>query len=1083
MRLTFSICLFFVLQSFAIGSFSQDLRLSINQKNINIENVLQLIEDQTDYYFMYSTLTVDVKRTVDLEATNKLVTEILDDIFKNTNVSYKVNGRLIALSKDGDNSTIAQQVRVSGKVTDSSGQPLPGVSVVVKGTTTGTITNFDGKYSLSDVPANVTLIFSFVGMKTQEISITGKSDISIVMEEETIGIEEVVAIGYGTMKRSDLTSSISSVKGEKFAEIPIARLEQQLQTQLAGLNVSTSNNAPGGTMQIRIRGSNSIQGDNNPLIIIDGMIGGELKYINANDVESVEVLKDASATAIYGSRGANGVIIVTTKKGQSGKPQVGFEAYYGIQTISKKLDVLNTQEWLTVVPNETTISDTTTNTDWQDEIFQAAPIKNLQFSLSGGSENNRYLFSANYLDQDGVIINSDYQRLTTRLNFEQKVGKNITIGNNASFSRSSNNRVQLNDRYGNGNPVTIAALLMPPVVPVFDETGSYAINPYGTTSDNPVALINKSTNLKIKNYLIGNFYTDIKFLGNFTYKLNLGYRLDNSLNPSYRSKDLISSALVGIAEINNSANQEYLLENTLNFTTILNEAHSLSVLVGATAQNQKSWLSGLTGRGFSSDQLNYYGIGGAELFSNIYADESKKAILSYLGRISYNFKDKYYLTASGRYDGASVFAMNNKWAFFPSVSASWKVTNEPFMESVKNVADIKLRGGYGETGSQAILPYQSLASYQSGIRYSLNEDLVLINGTLPLRLANNSLHWETTRAYNIGLDLNFFKGKVQLTSDYYYKRTYDLLYEKESPKYSGYDSQTSNIGVMRNSGFETELFINQTLGDFSWEGSINVFTNKNKVIDLGGDELIYITSSSEFAPVSITSILTPGQPLGVFYGYIFDGIYQNEAEADAIDDPTAAPGSVKFRDINGDQIIDLNDRTIIGDPNPDFVWGFNNSFMYKGLDLVFNIRGVHGNEIFWTSQYILSRTINYNNGLKEKLNFWHGEGTSNTFQSLETEPGASSTRYIENGSYIRLNNISLGYTIPKKLLQRMSIDSGRIYISAQNLVTITKYPGYDPEVNSRGGNEDLSAENIRMGYDHGSYPGTKGFTLGLSFKF
>ena len=1093
LKIAILVILLSVTNVFGTHTYSQSAKVTLDMRNTTLEQVMDEIERQSEFYFIFNQKQIDVGRVVNIKTENRLIDEILPDIFSGTNVNYAVLDRKILLTTDPlddklsvfRSGTTDQQKRVTGKVTDRSGTPLAGVSVVVTGTAIGMITDADGGFSLS-IPENArTLSFTFVGMNPHEVQIGEQSVFNITMEQANIGLDEVIVVGYGTVRKRDLTGSVSSVKGEEISEIPMTRIEQQLQTQVPGLNISTSNNAPGGTIQMRIRGSNSIQGDNNPLVVIDGMIGGELKYINSNDIESIEVLKDASATAIYGSRGANGVIIVTTKKGRSEQVNINFDAYYGIQSVAKKIDVMNTEEWASVVSQFYTPDwDSTINTDWQDEIFQIAPVQNYHLSLSGGGKNNSYMFSTSLLNQDGVIINSDYKILTARFNFEQNIGKNITVGNNLSFSKSWTNQIYMNEGYGtSGNPVTIAALLVPPVVPVYYEDGSYGLNTYANTSDNPVAIINERTDLKKKNYLIGNFYTDVKFLKNFTYRVNVGYIVSNQVNQKYDSKLLISSGKIGIAQNRTNSVEEYLIENTLNYKKLIGDNHSLEVLAGATMQNQNAENTVIRGRGFTSDELGFYGLANASQFYGISTGETRKGIVSFLGRVNYSFKDKYYLTVSGRQDGSSVFAKNNKWAFFPSFSTSWRITNEPFMAGIKNIADVKLRAGYGKTGSQAINPYQSLETYSGGITYNLNETEILTNGTLPGKLANNSLRWETTSSYDIGIDISLFKGELQLIADYYNKKTNDLLYDKEVPKYSGYADQVANIGSMRNSGFETELIFTHNFEELYWLGSFNLFLNKNEVVDLGGDEMIPVSSGGEFAAISQSGVLTPGQPLGIFYGYVFDGIYQNEEEVNAIDDPSAAPGRVKFRDVNGDNKIDINDKTFIGDPNPDFIWGYRNELSYRGWNLVFNLRGVHGNEIFWTAKYILSRVSTRNNGLIEKLNYWRGDGTSNTMQAINEEPGLTSSRYVEDGSYIRLQNISLGYDLPKKLIQGLSIDAINIYVSAQNLITLTNYPGYDPEVNSRGGNDDLSNTTIRLGYDQGAYPGTKSYTFGVNIKF
>ncbi|MBS9462888.1 TonB-dependent receptor [Flagellimonas sp. 389] len=1090
---------FFQLQ--AESGYAQNAKISLKMANASVQEVMNEIETVSEFKFFYSKEELDLNRKVTVNVKRQQIESILKKLFPLGTIKYKVIDRQIVLTPlpVGNNNVQSpnrsnlpeqrDQFQVSGMVTDSNGAPLPGANIVEKGTANGVQSDFDGNFSLSVANENVTLVVSYIGFATQEIPLNGRSTVNVALEETSSGLNEVVVIGYGTQVKSDLTGALVSLDDEQINSINAPRVEERLKGQTPGVQISSASNHPGGTVQIRIRGSNSIQGDNNPLIVIDGLLGGDLAFINPDDIASLEVLKDASATAIYGSRGANGVIIITTKKGKTGKPTVTFNTYGGVQVVNKKINLLDADQWRTLFNengNTTGAEENlVANTDWQEEIFQTAPIQNYQLSVSGGDENTQYLLSANYFSQEGVITNADFTRSTVRLNLNHKLGKRIRIGNNLSYSRTLNNLVKMNQGFGNaGGPVTFTALLSSPAYPVFDETiNTFSYNPFSTNIDNPVRLVNQRNDLRTTNYLFGNLFGELDIAKGLTYKLNFGYILQNFLQQRYDSRELVGALNQGFANVNTRNRTDFLLEHTLNYSRVFNDKHNLNVLAGFTTQEIENKGLSTSANGFSSDELGFNGIQLAENIGPASTFFNRRTIASFLGRINYTFDRKYLFSASFRADGASVFAANNKWAYFPSASIGWRISQENFLKESKTISNLKLRGSYGETGSQAINPYQSLAAFQSGIEFTFGDNLAF-NGAIPSRIANNDLKWETTTSYNIGLDLGLFNQRIDLTAEYYYKKTEDLLFNKELPKYTGFDTQVQNIGSMENKGFEFSLnTVNVSKDKFSWNTNFNIFFNENKVLDLGGDEDIILESGSPFAEISDSGILTPGEPLGSFYGFVFDGIYQNQAEVNAIDDPTAAPGRVKFRDINEDGVIDSEDRTIIGNAQPDFIWGFTNNFSFGNIDLDFTLQGVQGNDVFWTTEFLLSGVGETRNSLANVVNFWNGEGTSNTVQALGEAPGSMSSRYIHDGSYIRLQNLSLGFNLPRPVLDRLKMKAAKIYVSGQNLFTITDYPGYDPEVNSRGGDQTLSNQNILLGYDHGGFPGVRIYNIGLNVTF
>ncbi|SDL12348.1 TonB-linked outer membrane protein, SusC/RagA family [Catalinimonas alkaloidigena] len=988
----------------------------------------------------------------------------------------------------------AQAARtVSGTVTSTSdGQGLPGVTVIVKGTAQGTTSDLDGKYQIQTTD-NATLVFSSIGFTSQEIPVNGRATLDVALAEDTKQLNEVIVVGYGTQKKSDLTGSVASVSSEEIQAIPTPRPDQAIQGRVPGVQVATTSAHPGGTVQIRIRGGNSLQGSNNPLVVIDGMLGGDLQLLNPNDIASVEVLKDASATAIYGSRGANGVIIVTTKQGQAGKVQIDVSSFYGWQQITKKLDMLNAQQHAELLlanplrpytPNDP--ASYGTGTDWQDQIFQVAPMQSYQLSASGGSEKTRFLVSGNFYDQDGVIKNSNFQRGTFRLNLTQTVNDRLRFGNNITYSRSVNNLVKMNDGYGSqGSPVTMSALRFSPLIAPYDADGTYSPSLLpGDQLDNPLLILSDRIDRRTRNYLLGNAFAEYKILNDLIYKLNFGYILDEDLSERYDSRRLQSALNAGQATIANGRNTNWLLEHTLTYQHTFNQRHDLSGVAGFTAQGIRDVYNRTGGSGFPSDILTYKNLSLASTPLTPASNYTKQTLASFLGRINYSYDSRYLLTLSGRADGSSKFAANNKWAFFPSAALGWRISEEQFMQHIAAVSNLKVRLSYGITGSQAISPYQSLASFNLGSRYTLGTT-TYTNGVQPGRVPNPDLKWETTGQTNVGFDLGLFNNRIDLTADYYDKKTYDLHYSKLLPTYTGYTSQVQNIGSMRNRGLELGLTTRNLIGPFTWTTSANISWNRNEVLELGDDTEFPLNASGGAmgAGFSQTGIIRVGEPVGNFWGYVFDGIFQNEAEADALAQSGAKPGTVRYKDLNQDGKIDNDDKTIIGNALPQYVFGITNQFSYKGFDLSIFLQGVQGNDVLNLNRFYLESVGGSNNALATTLNYWRGEGTSNTIQAPGESPGEMSTRFVEDGSYVRLRNLVLGYNLPNTVSDKLHLRQLRVYVSAQNLFTWTNYTGYDPEVNSRGGSGSTSSENLELGYDNGGYPGVKTYTVGLNLSF
>lgn len=985
-----------------------------------------------------------------------------------------------------------QQSPVTGVVKDAFGEPLMGVNVIVKGTTIGAVTDIDGQFSF-DAPAGSTLLVSYIGFQSEEVKVKGKGPLSIVLKEDSEAIDEVVVVGYGVQKKSDVTGALSSVKGEDLTKLSISRTDQALQGQMAGVMVQNSVGAPGESPNILIRGGNSLKGSNSPLVVIDGVLGGDLSLVDPNDIASIEVLKDASSTSIYGSRGANGVIMVTTKRGAAGKPSVNYSGYISLSQVAQKMEMLSGPELYALLKDaEANFPDKAlkipswvnpnnlNDTDWQDEVFQTAPMTGHALSMSGGSETTKYNVSGNYLYQDGIIKNSDFNRAGVRANLDQQLGKKVTVGLQLNATRSAASNISINQMNGSdGGGVTFSALGFGPLVPVYQSDGTLS-GPLkaGAQMNNPVALINDQQVKKYRNYFQGTAYVDWEIIDGLKFKSAWTYMYSNSQQRQFTSgENLLSYKGQGYAYVSNGETTNWLGENTLTYSKNFAGGHSLNAVAGFTAEASDYFNNNSSGKGFDIESLGYWNMGLAnKSLLGVGTGGYHSAIASWLGRVNYAYQGKYLASVSFRADGSSKFAKNNKWGYFPSFALGWRVSEEAFMKDITWIQNLKIRGSYGETGSQAISAYQSLASFNIG-SYVLNQSAAI--ALVPGRVPNPDLKWETTKQTDIGIDLSVLGGRISLIADYYYKKTVNLHYDKILPYYTGYSSQTQNIGSKQNRGWEFSLTTQNLVGAFKWSTSLNVSLNKDKVLDLGDDSYFYTNGSGGAlgAGFNETGIVKVGESLGSFFGYVFDGIYQNQAEVDALPGSTARIGAVKFKDLNGDGKITTDDRTIIGNANPDVVFGMNNDFSYKNFDLSFMLQGTLGNDVFnLMNVYFNELPSNSNNiggaftSLKEA---WHGEGTSNTQQAINEGVGPASSRFIEDGSYLRLKNLTFGYTLPKSLTSQWGISNLRFYVSGQNLFTITNYSGYDPEVSSRSG-------NYNMGFDAGSYPSIRSYTFGVN---
>ena len=986
--------------------------------------------------------------------------------------------------------TTNEVTALSGKVTSKlTGEALIGVSIKVKGSTSGTSTNQDGNFTIS-VPENSTLIVSYVGFETIEVPVNNQSSINISLQPSTSKLDEVVVIGYGSSKRSDVTGALSSVSTKDIKSLPIARVDQAIQGRAAGVVVQNNTAAPNGQVSIRIRGSNSIQGTNDPLVVIDGFIGGDLGSVNPNDVSSIEVLKDASSTAIYGSRGANGVILIATKKGNNGKTTVQYNSFLNFTSVRRKLDLLNAGQYAEAVnANRTdlgiaapfTAAEVTNfksngGTDWQNQIFRDALQQSHQVSVSGGGQNTSYYLSGNVINNDGIIKNTNFRQYALRTNIDSRLSDHFKIGLNLNLSRSADHPTALNG-FANGSPV-FAASLWAPTLNAYNADGAYTLpaTAYGPrTVFNPLAYALEPISDNIRERTEINPFVEYMIIKGLTAKVSGGARFVNDQNSYYnntRPQGGVGNAAAGIS------NPRYMvLQNTnqLNYQKAFTGGHDLNV-VAVFEQQFEQYSSSFAGStGFLTDGLTYnsLGLGANPLVP--FSTKNTKNILSYIGRINYGYKEKYLMSLSGRYDGASVFGANNPYAFFPSASVAWRVNKEDFMKSFDKLSNLKIRASYGVTGSQAIPPYSALSQLNTdGSAYAINGSS-LSTGVGLGSLGDPNLKWESTAQFNTGIDLGFFNDRLQFTADYYRKKTSDLLLNVPNALTSGYGTILKNVGAIENKGIELNLQGNPIAGNFNWNTNLNFGINRNKVLALSEGVNEISLGGPGLPNFGNTIFLEVGQPLGVLKGYIQNGIWGTAEAAEATKFGTI-PGAPKYIDQNLDGVIDSKDITRMGNTFPKFTYGWNNTFSFKNLDLNVFLQGSDGNKIYNLSRVRNERSSSDADATSARiLNRWT-EQNQNTdvpsFKGSNQYEQLQSSRWMEDGSYLRIKNITLGYTFPKALLGRAKVSGLRLYATGFNLFTFTKYTGYDPEAST--------GVDSRGGIDLATYPSQKSVTVGLN---
>jgi TonB-linked SusC/RagA family outer membrane protein len=1100
--------LFSVILSLNLGAsvYSQNTKFNLDLSGKTVREVFQILEQQSQFRFFYNDDFNYIDNVVSMNVENENVEQILAKLFETSDITYKVfNDNLVVLTPKAN----LQQVAIKGTITDGSSlEPMPGANVQIKGTTRGAVADVNGKYSI-DAKAGDILVFSFIGYIPEEIAITNQTSLDVALSPDIQSLDEVVVVGYGTQKRTEVTGAVTSVTSEKLTALPSGTLDAALQGRAAGLTV-ISNGAPGTAPTMRVRGIGTVN-NNDPLYVVDGVVTAGITNLNPDDIESIQVLKDASTVAIYGSQGSNGVIMVTTKKGASGKVTVSFDAFAGTQYTTERYDVLNTEQYIAYAalmaePDPPAIYDPnrmSAETNWQDEIYQSGLMQNYNLSLSGGTENSTYRISAGYLDQEGIIIETGNKRYNFRANSDFKVGR-LKIGENISLSFGKQNPLADNG----GRSLLEHAIKMAPYLPVYNPNNLGGFQGPNTAYDgqdaeNPVRIMKLNSRENLTTNILGNIYGELELLKGLKFKTNVGLediRIDqNNFFPAYDDDNLGSTHVNGSAQIfkNRATYQSIIFTNSLNYTITLADKHNFDLLGLAEASNINKTTLNANSRNEVSDVVNEVG----NISHSLASTTTEYKRIGYLARLNYNFDQKYLFAASIRKDASSRFGKNNRWGTFPSLALGWNIHKESFMQGIPAISNLKLRGSWGKAGNDKIGDYSYSTTLTTNMYYVING--VAVMGVTPSGFSNPNLKWEETTMTNIGLDLGLLNNQFTMSAEYFMNKSNDLLMNVPLPESMGVPSgvKSENAGSMETKGFELQLGYNDFEGELQWSANLNLGTFKNEVVSLGDAANI---NGAVFEADPLTRC-TVGQPAFYFYGWEFDGIFQTDAEVTSHaggTQTTARAGDFRIKDVAGidtdgnrtgpDGRIDGNDRTNIGNPFPKLTLGIDLNASYKGIDLNVFISGIYGNDVYNTNIYDLQGMPRLFNAGVEVLDRWTPTNPSNTIPRLGgiASNTQSSTRFIEDGAFTRLKNVSLGYTIPSSLLKN-KLTKLRIYVSAQNMITLTKYTGLDPEVGSYttagnalgnigGGNTNI---NFTNGIDLGNYPVAKSVIGGIQITF
>ncbi|HKZ37911.1 MAG TPA: TonB-dependent receptor [Chryseolinea sp.] len=1109
--------------------------ISIRAENALLKEVLLSIEEKTDYRFFYSHKLINDKRRVTIDLNNVSIESAVTELFKNyPSITFKIKDDQIMLKKkqpklfskhrDGafhsdDESEFSENddaeifttnddrydFTVTGRITDENQTPLPGVNVLEKGTTQGTTTDANGDYTVNVQDGNATLIFSFIGYKSQEIAVNNMSNISIALQPDVQALQEVVVVGYGTQKKSDLTGSVGSVKADALEERPMASLNQGLAGRMTGVNVSVNSGRPGGRSNIRIRGNTSVSVANNPLYVIDGVIlnatglangSTPIDYINPNDISSIEVLKDASATAIYGARGANGVILVTTKRGSQSGGRINYDADFSVGVLPRKIELLNSKEFLEVEDiayqnaqkydpvgwaggkyidpktkrTNPLLFDANGNplydTDWQDESFQEAVTQNHQLSFTGGNAKDNYGAYLGYRNENGLVKESWLKRYAARFVFDSQIKDWLKAGGTLSYNDQNESQI---DPLDAGGIIAMRQVLEAiPIIPVKYPDGRWGGNedyPGMEGGGNPVNILNERLYYVKTQTMLGNIFTNITLAKDLELRSTIGTNIINQRIDYYggRTLNYIARNQGGVATITNERHNSWQFENYLTYNKTVAAIHSFNGLLGLSWQHVEKFRFAASSQKFQDDYFQFNNLGTGATPQAPSSETSAYGLNSYFGRINYGLKDKYLVTITGRVDGSSKFGSENQYAFFPSAALAWRVSEENFLKNNSLISNLKIRTSYGVTGNSEITAYQALAGMGN---YS-----AIFNGTRAVgngvsRLANPNLQWEKTKQADIGIELGLFQDKVRVEVDLYRKMTTDMLLEAPVPSSSGYTKVSQNVGSMENKGIELALNTIVNSNNFTWDATFNISINKNEVTALTGGSDIF----------SGQTIIREGQPVGSFFGFVHQGTWGTAEEAEATT-YLKKPGDIKYQDVVADGVINDKDRVIIGKSIPDGFGTLLNTFSYGNFNLTVDLQFMYGNDVLFFSQHSAEDRTGIANSFKTVLNAWTPENQNTPLAQLRPVAAGYNTNNdshrVRDASFVRGRNLLLAYTFPSEIVERLSLNRLRVYAAVQNFFLKTDYEGYDPEVSTSGSPFDQGVAR----YD---YPKPRVFMVGLN---
>ncbi|WP_157972020.1 SusC/RagA family TonB-linked outer membrane protein [Pleomorphovibrio marinus] len=1099
----------------------EEVTVSLSLEDVKIKSVFRELEKSTGYNFVFTNKELKDIPNVEVHSDNHSLYNVLLSLAKQTNLSFKQVDYNIHVKKSKMNTSVSiaekeEEITITGVVTDENGEPMPGAAVSIVGTTQGTVTDLDGNYTIT-ADDEATLVFSYIGYQTVRIQVSNRSQIDVVLEPDLASLEEVMVVGYGTQQKRDVTGAVGQVKGDELRNLPVAGIDRALQGRAAGVSIAANSGSPGSGTTVRIRGTSSIYGNNDPLYVVDGVplgenVGGIEQIVNPTDVESIEVLKDASAAAIYGSRGANGVVLITTRKGVSGAPKIFFNSYYGVKNAWNRPELADATEFarvhllahqnggsspISAIANANPES-WGTGTDWWSEINQTGVIQNHDFSMMGGTDRLRYSTSLAYFSDKGYIQTSEFDRLTFRINTEYDLSKRIKFGSNLSLIHNSRRGINEND--GEGSGVIASVYQLDPITPVYKTQtqleqeaiteGIDINNPYNiyaqslfTNRNNLVGRLSRNNGTNSEMRMLGNVYAEVQILDGLSFRSDLGLHLRyndfRSFGPQYwiGPNDRLDESVVNRSY---TRNLDVVFANTLNYQKSF-DRHTIGAVAGITSE--QFFFETMSGQRFdtpTNDESLWYLNAGA-ILGNVTGSAAKNTLLSYLGRVNYAFDDKYLLTVSLRADGSSRFAEENRWGYFPSLSAGWRVSDETFFEPLtRNVfSEFKIRGGWGQIGNQRIVnnAFINLLTGNDRDRYAFGPDETLYPALRPNNVGNPMIQWETVEQLNIGFDAAMLDGKLTLTADYFVKDTKDNLLLLPQPLYAGNLTPWANAGQIRNSGLELALGYRNYDRAVKYSINGNISFLDNQVISLASGEPI----SGGNTRAGASSRTAVGQPIGAFYGWVTDGIFQNEEEVASGNQPNARPGDFRFKDLNGDGQITDDDRTFIGNPHPTMTFGTNILLEYKNFDLNLFFQGQSGNDVFMYEKYfswVGDGSYNTIQGLENMA--WSGEGTSNTQPIISSSTANNNFRvsdwYLSDGSYVRLKNLQLGYRLPSVIFEKYGVSGIKIWVGGENLLTFTNFEGLDPEVGVNHG-------TLSAGMNQYVYPVARTYMAGLMVNF